>query len=120
LLRRLLADELNGPEAEVTEAHIEGCAACQQALEQLTSSDAFRTAGPTPAEREAAELRLDQRRRWQARERVPAEDYLRRHPPVAADPHAGGDLIYGEFLLREQLGERPTADEYARRFPEHA
>jgi hypothetical protein len=37
-LRRLLADGLSGPEAEAVEAHVEVCAACQQALEQLTGN----------------------------------------------------------------------------------
>jgi serine/threonine-protein kinase len=36
-LQRLLADQLSGPEAETVEAHVEACAACQQALEQLTA-----------------------------------------------------------------------------------
>src|SRR5262249_12920352 len=30
------------------------------------------------------------------------------------------DLVYGEFLLREERGERPTLEEYARRFPDLA
>src|SRR5262249_18507890 len=29
-------------------------------------------------------------------------------------------LIYGEFLLRQELGETPTLDEYLQRFPEWA
>jgi serine/threonine-protein kinase len=37
-LRRLLADELSGPEAEAVETHLEECAGCQQALEQLTAA----------------------------------------------------------------------------------
>src|SRR4051812_33874570 len=36
-LRRLLADDLSGPEAEGVETHLEVCAGCQQALEQLTA-----------------------------------------------------------------------------------
>jgi serine/threonine protein kinase len=35
-LQQLLADRLTGPEAEGVETHVEACAACQQALEQLT------------------------------------------------------------------------------------
>jgi hypothetical protein len=83
--------------------------------------DAFvAQAGPlTPAELVAV-LRRDQRERWQAGERVPAEDYLRRHPAVTADPDSALDLMYGEFLLRERHGEQPTADEYRRRFPAYA
>ncbi len=30
------------------------------------------------------------------------------------------DVIYGEYLLREQLGERPSLEEYCRRFPRQA
>jgi serine/threonine-protein kinase len=67
-----------------------------------------------------AVLRVDQRQRWQAGERVTAEDYLRRYPAVAADPDGALDLVYAEFLLREGLGERPSAEEYRRRFPDHA
>jgi WD40 repeat protein/serine/threonine protein kinase len=73
-------------------------------------------AGALPPGEVAAVLRADQRERWQAGERVPAEDYLRRHPAVAASAEAALDLIYGEFLLRE----RPDPYEYRRRFPEHA
>jgi hypothetical protein len=51
---------------------------------------------------------------------VPAEEYLGRHPEVGADAEAAVDLIFNEFLLREQQGEGPSAEEYLRRFPEHA
>jgi hypothetical protein len=77
-------------------------------------------AGPLPPEQVAAVLRIDQRQRWQAGERVPAEDYLRHHPAVGASAEAVVDLVYGEFLLRERLGERPDVDEYRHRFPDHA
>ncbi len=68
----------------------------------------------------AALLRVDQRQRWQAGQRVPAEDYLRRHPELCSDPEAVLDLIYHEFLLRERAGERPAAEVYLRRFPQYA
>jgi WD40 repeat protein len=77
-------------------------------------------AGPLPPAEVAAVLRVDQRQRWQAGERVPSEDYLRRYPAVAADPESALDLIYGEFLLREGLGERPAVEEYLARFPRYA
>jgi predicted Ser/Thr protein kinase len=83
--------------------------------------DAFvAQAGPLTPLEVAAVLRLDQRERWQAGERVPAEEYLRRHPAVAASAEAAVDLVYGEFLLRERLGERPPVEEYRRRFPAYA
>jgi serine/threonine-protein kinase len=77
-------------------------------------------AGPLPPTELATVLRADQRQRWEASERVPAEDYLRRHPAVEANMEAALDLIFHEFLLRERLGERPDVDEYRRRFPHHA
>jgi hypothetical protein len=76
-------------------------------------------AGPLAPARVAAALRVDQRQRWLSGERVPVEDYLRRHPAVRADRESALDLIFNEFLLREQLGEQPTADEYVERFPEY-
>jgi serine/threonine-protein kinase len=76
--------------------------------------------GPLPPAELAAVLRVDQRRRWQAGERVRAETYLQRYPDLRADPEAAVDVIFNEFLVRERLGERPDPDEYLRRFPEHA
>jgi eukaryotic-like serine/threonine-protein kinase len=66
----------------------------------------------------AAELRADQRARWLRGERVLAEEYLRRHPALAGETAL--EVVYGEFLLREELGEVPDPAEYERRFPEHA
>src|SRR5262245_50043274 len=59
-------------------------------------------------------LRVDQ---WERRRRgqwVPAESYLEAFPAVGADPERVLDVIFAEYLLREQLGESPTLDEYAR------
>jgi WD40 repeat protein len=65
----------------------------------------------------AAVLRVDQRQRWQAGERIPAENYLDRYPCVRDCPEYALDLIFNEFLLRERLGERPGLDEFLGRFP---
>jgi serine/threonine protein kinase/WD40 repeat protein len=65
----------------------------------------------------AAIVRIDQCERWRAGERVPAEAYLRDHPFATPDVEAAIDLVYQEFLLREELGEAPGCDEYRRRFP---
>jgi tetratricopeptide (TPR) repeat protein/tRNA A-37 threonylcarbamoyl transferase component Bud32 len=51
---------------------------------------------------------------------VLVEEYLARHPPLADDPEALLDLVYAEFVLREERGEAPTEEEYLRRFPRHA
>jgi WD40 repeat protein len=83
--------------------------------------DAFLAeAGPRPPADLAVVLRVDQRERWQAGERVPAESYLQRYPQVRVSAEAAVDLVYGEFLLRERHGERPSVEEYRQRFPEHA
>jgi hypothetical protein len=74
-------------------------------------------AGPLAADELAAVLRVDQRERWRAGERVPAEEYVGRLPGDPPDAECALDLIYGEYLLREQLGERPDPDGFARRFP---
>ena len=65
-------------------------------------------------------LCVDQRQRWSRGEAPPAEEYLKWCPALADDKERALELVYGEFLLREQLGHRPDSDEYLRRFPEHA
>jgi len=55
--------------------------------------------------------------RWQAGDRVPAEEYLARYPSVAGDDEAAFELVYGEYLVRESLGEQPGPGEFLDRFP---
>jgi WD40 repeat protein len=74
--------------------------------------------GPLPPAELARVLCVDQRQRWQEGQRVPAEDYLKRHPALNADPEAVLALIFHEFLLRERAGEKPSAEEYMGRFPQ--
>lgn len=68
----------------------------------------------------AIALRAHQGERWRKGERIPTEVYLEQFPAVCADPEAALDLIYGEFLLLEELGERPDPAEFLHRFPEYA
>jgi len=68
----------------------------------------------------AAVLRVDQRERWIGGERVLAHSYLRDFPRLNEDPEAVLELIYGEILIREELGESPDLEEYARSYPDHA
>ena len=75
-------------------------------------------AGALPLDDLAAVLRADQRGRWHAGERVPAEQYVRRLPGDPPDAEAAVDLIYHEFVIRRTLGESPDAADYLRRFPE--
>jgi serine/threonine protein kinase len=67
-----------------------------------------------------AVLRVDQEARWKAGEPAPAEVYLAMHPALVGDLENALELVYGEFLLREELGQTPTVDEYLQRFPQLA
>jgi WD40 repeat protein/serine/threonine protein kinase len=78
------------------------------------------SAGELSALQIAAVLRADQCAHWQAGDRVPAEAYLERYPTLQADVEAAVDLIYGEFLMRERLGEAPELAEYLGRFSPYA
>lgn len=75
--------------------------------------------GPLEPGELMAVLRADQRKRWRMGDRVFAEDYFDRFPAVAADPDLALDLIYGEYLLREEAGEPVVAEEFCTRFPAH-
>jgi urea transport system substrate-binding protein len=65
-------------------------------------------------------LCTDQRERWLHGQRPPIEAYLQLHGTFQAGSQPAIDLIFGEFLVRRQLGESPTLDEYCRRFPDLA
>src|SRR5262249_53373601 len=62
----------------------------------------------------------DQVRRWRAGQRVPAESYLSKYPGLCHDDEAAFELIYCEYLLREEYDEPPSAEELRWRFPEFA
>jgi Putative zinc-finger len=47
-LRHLLAEQLNDTDRDEVEAHVEGCAACQQVLEELAGAFAGEGAGQGP------------------------------------------------------------------------
>jgi serine/threonine-protein kinase len=65
-------------------------------------------------------LRLEQQERWQKGDRVAVESYLALHPRLYADQTIVLHLVYNEVLLREAAGERPSLEEYVRRFPQLA
>src|SRR5947209_8627240 len=64
-------------------------------------------------------LEADQRRRWQAGERVAVEAYLEQEPALRDDADAVLDLLFREVTLREERGEAPPLDELLRRFPQY-
>ncbi|MEP3479951.1 MAG: serine/threonine-protein kinase [Fuerstiella sp.] len=70
----------------------------------------------TPSSDEAID-RL--RESWRGKNRLSAEELLKQHPQLADDPNSAVDVIYAEILLREEHGERPSKDEYCRRFPQY-
>jgi eukaryotic-like serine/threonine-protein kinase len=70
-----------------------------------------------PCAQAVAILGADLWDRWLAGERVPAESYLDLRPDLRSDERAV-DLVYGEFLVREELEDAPPEDEYFARFPE--
>jgi WD40 repeat protein len=78
------------------------------------------SAGELTPPQVAAVLLVDQRERWLIGERLCAESYLPLYPTFATELEYAVELIYGEFLLREELGEGPTAAEYLDRFPQYA
>ena len=77
-------------------------------------------AADLPAAELAARLLQHQRQRWAAGQRVPAEDYLRWFPRLAACAEEAVSLITAEVALRECGGEGPSPEEYLARFPRYA
>jgi hypothetical protein len=76
--------------------------------------------GPLSAAELTDVLCTDQRERWLHGQRPQIEAYLLLHSSLHSDSEPAIDLIFGEFLMRRQLGESPTLDEYCRRFPDLA
>ncbi len=66
----------------------------------------------------AAIVCVDLRERWRRQIRVPVEDYLRQYPQLQAERESALDVVYCEYLLRDGMGEAPTAAEYRARFPD--
>jgi WD40 repeat protein/serine/threonine protein kinase/tetratricopeptide (TPR) repeat protein len=83
-------------------------------------SDTPSASPPAADEKLPVALIADQCRRWQQGERVRVEAYLERAPALRADREGLLDLIFNEFVLREQGGEAPGAAEYLERFPDLA
>jgi tetratricopeptide (TPR) repeat protein len=74
-----------------------------------------------PSESQLVEwLCADQIRGWQAGQRIPAEAYLALCPALEVDGKAAFEVVYGEYVLREMMGESPSLEEFAWRFPKLA
>src|SRR5262245_20792013 len=85
-LRQFLADRNSAPDAGALETHVDGCAACQQALDRLTGA-AAETAGGAAGTGESFLHRL-----------VEEPPTL---PPTAPAPAAGPTAVPGYEILAE-------------------
>ncbi|MBL8797069.1 MAG: protein kinase [Planctomycetia bacterium] len=59
----------------------------------------------------------DQSWYWRSGQPVRVEQIVEQHPEIGSDTTGLLDLIYHEILLRTRREERPTLEEYVRRFP---
>jgi eukaryotic-like serine/threonine-protein kinase len=57
------------------------------------------------------------RDQWSRGDRISAEEFVRQHQNVGSDEEVLLDVVFAEYVAREELGERPTLEEYVRRFP---
>jgi len=70
---------------------------------------------------QSADLRqvcAEMERRLSAGENCTAESLLASHSQLASDTDAALEVIYTEFVAREQLGQRPVPAEFCERFPQ--
>ena len=67
-----------------------------------------------------AVLLVDQRERWRLRERRTIAYYLELVPSLRSEPASLVELVRQEYRLRQESGESPSVEEYARCFPECA
>src|SRR5262249_17235844 len=65
-------------------------------------------------------VRVDLRERWRRGERPAVHEYLCRFPQLRSAADLTVDVIYAEFLVREELGHKPALADYQRQYPEHA
>ena len=60
-----------------------------------------------------------QRDGWLRGQRVLVEAYLGQYPQLLSEEESLLDLIYNEYVLRQEIGDHPQAEEYFERFPRH-
>jgi serine/threonine protein kinase len=61
-----------------------------------------------------------QRRDWISGKRSPASEWFQQYPALAADRAEAAEVVYHEFLLRQELGESADWDGYLLHFPDCA
>jgi DNA-directed RNA polymerase specialized sigma24 family protein len=90
----------------------------EQGLEEFARIVAGRGELSQPAL--AALIRLHMKAQLRSGGQCLAENYLQRFPSVADDPELAVDVIYSEFLTREEAGQEPRLEDYRARFPKYA
>src|SRR5690606_14784060 len=83
------------------------------------ASDSVLNVSGERSQQEIVDLLLDDmRQHWMAGRRPVAEQYLA-ILPADIEPQLAVDLIYGEFLLRQEQDESPSGNSYLARFPHY-
>src|ERR1700730_5691511 len=62
----------------------------------------------------------EQRRDWTSGKRTPVAELLQQNPALPPDPAQAAELVYHEFVLRQEEGASPCWDDLLRRFPKCA
>ncbi|MGD0039111.1 MAG: protein kinase [Isosphaeraceae bacterium] len=88
--------------------------------QQPRVEDFLARAGISDPEQIVSVLRVDQAERSRLGQWVPAETYLDAFPIVRESAECAIDLVFAEYLLREEQGERPAFEEFQGRFPQYA
>ena len=71
------------------------------------------------AEKLAELIRIDQCERCRLGRLPKAEEYFAAFPDLHTNQDLAIDIVYQEYLLREQSGEQPRTTEYNARFPQY-
>src|SRR5262249_9860149 len=88
--------------------------------QQPDIADFLAAAGTSDPDEVLAVLRVDQTERFRLGQSVRVETYLDAVPALRDNRDQLLDLIFAEYLLRDESGQRPAAEEYFRRFPQYA
>ena len=88
--------------------------------QQPNVADFLAAAGTRDPEEILAVLRVDQSERFRLGQWVRVETYLDAVPAFRDHREQALDLIFAEYLLREEMGQRPALEEYLLRFPQYA
>lgn len=65
-------------------------------------------------------LLAERERRWRSGQPMTSEECLQQFAAVHGDSEAAASLIYQEYCLRVEHGEKPSREAFLRRFPDYA